>query len=450
MGKMKKKPWWRPLLLTGLILSGVVFGTFTMGHQEMSAQTVEAAVRNGWYQSSGGNWYYYQNSKKITNNWVKDKGYWYYLKPKTGVMAKNTFITWKSKVYYLDNSGKMVTGWLEIPSGKYRFSRNGIRYRSGWHTIEGRRYYINTDGTVRTGWFAHEGKKYYLAMTGKNKGAAAVGTYNMSGYRRTFNSKGELIKTEKIQTDAPTSKNQLQKSTGTKTLRNYLLEALRAVGPTDYVLGGGWQPPYCTSTSVPAGMDCSGFVGWSTYQLMGKTSHMGYNGYVVKSYDMARTYASWGWGTNYSHSALAKNGYKGRFKAGDIVCRKFYQPGDPQAYGHVWIVIGQCSDGSYVLVHCSPPCAQIAGTPDPATNSADSEAIRLAKTYMQRYYQETLDSHYIQENPPSSRTWATDLYSYMTDDAINSFRWSGNVLSDPDGFKSKSAEQILQSLFGES
>lgn len=450
MEKRKRKAAWLPVLLLCLLFAGVLSGTLTLGEQESGVQTAEAAARSGWYLSSGGNWYYYQNGKKVMNNWVKDKGEWYYLKPKTGVMARNMFITWKNKVYYLDDSGKMVTGWLEIASGKYRFSRNGIRYRSGWHTIEGRRYYINKDGTVRTGWFSDNGKKYYLAMTGKNKGAAAVGTYNMSGYRRTFNANGELVKTVKIDSAGSTAaKNQLQKSTGAKTLRNYLLEALRAVGPTDYVLGGGWQPPYCTSRSVPSGMDCSGFVGWTTYQLMGNTPHLGYNGYVVKSYDLARTYASWGWGTLYDHSALAKNNYKGRFMAGDILCRKFYLNGDPQAYGHTWIVLGQCPDGSYVLVHCSPPCAQIAGTPDPATNSADSQAIQLAKTYMQRYYKDTLESHHIQENPPTSRTWATDLCSYVSDDAIECFHWSGRTLSDPDGFKDKSAVQILKSLFGE-
>lgn len=392
-----------------------------------------------------GDWYYYQNNKKLANTWIQDKGDWYFLKPKSGVMAADTFVTWKGKKYYLKSNGKMAIGWAETASGKYRFSRNGILYRPGFHTIEGHRYYINANGTVRTGWFSLNGKKYYLRMTGTYKGAAAVGTYTMSGYRRTFNAKGELIKTEKL----PGKKNQLQKSTGTKTLRNYLLESMRSIGVTDYVLGGGWQPPYCTSKTVPAEMDCSGFVGWATYQIMGKTPHLGYNGYVIKSYDLASTYADFGWGKNYGHVALSKNGYKGRFKAGDIISRKFYLPGQSKAYGHTWIVVGQCSDGSYVLVHCSPPCTQLAGTPDPATNRADSEAINLAKTYMHRYYKETLDSHYICEDPPTSRTWATDLYSYVTDEAIYSFRWSGSVLSDPDGFKNKNAAQILKSLFGE-
>lgn len=427
--KINKHRQWRVLCLLLLIFA---FGV-PVAAKAVQPLTVQAAVKNGWVKSNG-IWYYYRNGKKITNQWIKDNGKWYHLQAKTGAMSANTFVTWKGKKYYVNASGAKVIGWLEISSGKYRFSRTGILYRPGWHTIEGRRYYINKNGTVKTGWFSDGGKKYYLAMSGKNKGAAAVGTYVMSGYRRTFDSNGVLIKTEKVSTG---TKNQLQKSTGTKTIRNYLLEAMRPVGTTDYLLGGGWHQPEITSKTVPAKLDCSGFVGWTTYQIMHKAAGEG-NGYTVKSYSTVDTYVGWGWGTKLTSKDLQKNNYKGSFKAGDIVNRRF---GDQ---GHVWIVIGGCSDGSYVLVHTSPPCTQIAGTPS-YDNRGDSEAIELAKKYMTKYYKNKLDEY----NIPVANTWATDQFSYMSDTALNSFRWSSSVLSDPDGFKNKSAAQILKSLFGE-
>jgi hypothetical protein len=49
-------------------------------------------------------------------------------------------------------------------------------------------------------------------------------------------------------------------------------------------------------------------------------------------------------------------------------------------------VIGECIDGSVLLVHSSPAGVQINGTTKPASDSGDSEAITLATEYMHKYY----------------------------------------------------------------
>jgi hypothetical protein len=51
----------------------------------------------------------------------------------------------------------------------------------------------------------------------------------------------------------------------------------------------------------------------------------------------------------------------------------------------VYIVIGQCDDGSVLLVHSSPAGVQINGTTTPSGEN-DSKAIILATKYMHEYY----------------------------------------------------------------
>lgn len=64
-----------------------------------------------------------------------------------------------------------------------------------------------------------------------------------------------------------------------------------------------------------------------------------------------------------------------KFTPGDVVSKS----------GHVWIVIGQCSDGSVVVIHATPPYIQLGGTVS-STGSINSEAIELANEYMKMYY----------------------------------------------------------------
>lgn len=72
-----------------------------------------------------------------------------------------------------------------------------------------------------------------------------------------------------------------------------------------------------------------------------------------------------------------------------------YIPGNIYTYGgngeyHCWLCLGQCSDGSVLLLHCSQPGVFICGT-SPNYNeddplACDSEALKISRTYMKRYY----------------------------------------------------------------
>jgi hypothetical protein len=136
---------------------------------------------------------------------------------------------------------------------------------------------------------------------------------------------------------------------------------------------------------------------------------------------MAKEFASRGWGTYTSRSGV-KN-----YRAGDIM----------SSSGHVWMVVGQCSDGSVVLLHSSPPGVQLAGTPS-TSGKTNSKAVRLATSYMKKYF-----PAWYKKYPNCAKNG-----QYLTN--YGRMRWdlTGNaIMTDPDGYSNMSAEEILADLF---
>lgn len=243
-------------------------------------------------------------------------------------------------------------------------------------------------------------------------------------------------------------------TTTRSTLKKLLQTALQPVGSTMYVWGGGWNkedtgagkeartigvsPKWkqffekqtagydyrTTRYQISNGLDCSGYVGWCIYNIL--NTEDGKPGYVMHAQKMAQNFALREWGT-YTARSKVKD-----YRTGDIMSSECSD------CGHVWIVVGPCSDGSVVLLHASPPGVQLAGTP--AKNGrADSKAVRLARKYMSKYYPEWYKKY------PNCAKGSSYLSHYAR------MRWdlSGKkIMTDPDGYRNMSAEQILKDLFG--
>ena len=146
-------------------------------------------------------------------------------------------------------------------------------------------------------------------------------------------------------------------------------------------------------------------------------------GYVTKASKAASTYAKYGWGT-YKKTIAVKD-----WKPGDIM----------SSPTHIYIVVGSCADGSVVLVHSSPAGVRLSGTPD-KKGRTNSEAVKLAKKYMKKYYPSWYKRY------PSCKKDK----SYLTDYA--QFRWragKGKMISDPDGYQKKNARQVLKDLYSD-
>ena len=229
------------------------------------------------------------------------------------------------------------------------------------------------------------------------------------------------------------------------TIEAFLKTAIKPVGSTMYIWGGGWdgedQTSGATATQIGLGknwsnfaetqdenydfrehrferengLDCSGYVGWVLYNTFEEKN--GKTGYVTASTDMAKSLAERGWGK------LIKNPRV--FLPGDIVSME----------GHVWICLGTCEDGSVLLVHSSPPGVSVCGIASMKQDeSCQSTAVSLATEYMTK-------EHLIWQEKYPNRQVSTE---YLKNVVL--FRWSKSIMSDVEKIQGKSAEEIMRIL----
>ena len=329
---------------------------------------------------------------------------------------------------------------------------------SAWHVVFKRRPVMGERFTVHTWPYQFKGifgcrnflmetpDKEVLAYADSrwfyfdpSTGVMATGTKTIDGVQYTFSSSGVLQSSgSNPNTTTPSS---------SRTIKNFLANALKPVGQTLYVWGGGhnwsdatrkgvsskWKQWYDNNSSSynyrnymdlsesteQKGLDCSGYVGWSVYQIMQRKS--GGVNYTTVSGSIGSLYSGRGMGKIVSQAQLASSGYK--LYPGDIGYND----------GHTWMVLGQCADKSVVILHCTPNAGvQISGTPTP-NGTYGSQAIKLAETYMSRY-------------PGASKyDYHESSGNYIRNGAY--FRWNRSTLSDPDGYLKKTANQILADLF---
>ncbi|MEM5780169.1 MAG: DUF5666 domain-containing protein, partial [Lawsonibacter sp.] len=263
---------------------------------------------------------------------------------------------------------------------------------------------------------------------------------------------------------------------GQRTLKNFLATAMEPVGTALYIYGGSWDwqdvgsSNQATTIGLPqtwldffqshdagytyrnnsdyahsyyphnkwnqyyfAGVDCSGYVGWTIYNVMNTQS--GNEGYVMSAANMAKTFAeNYQFGTWTQSFASSKD-----FKTGDIFSMN----------GHVWICLGLCDDGSMVILHSTNSNSK-AGQPGGGCqlsgvgDNDDCQAVNLAETYMARYY-----SAWSERYDVAFKAY-TD-YTKFTGTTSGKFSWNLDAtgLTDPDGYAGMFADEILADLFGE-
>lgn len=425
---------------TGYTVSGFVKTSSTVVRYFSSGSYTMAT---GWMKNSKGEKWYFTPSTGIMYRGLKKIGaYYYYFDGTTGA-AKSGFLTAANGNvrYFRGKTYVMATGWLGSSSGKrYYFAKNtGVMYK-GFKTVDGKTYYFNPKtGVVTTGWVKENGKTYYI---NPSTTTITTGTKLIDGKYYVFDSNGVMTGSYTDSSNSgPTA------PTSARTLKNYLAGALQPVGRALYVWGGGWtdstrkgvSPTWVswynsqtssynynnyrdlTTANRIKGLDCSGFVGWASYQVMHTKSGEG-GGYTVVSGDIGSYYQNTlKWGRIVNQNYLSQTKWK-------------MQPGDiGYDSGHTWIVLGQCSDKSVVIVHSTPQAGcQIAGTCTP-DGDYDSQAVALAKTYMSRYKGYTKYEYH-----PSCGNYIR---------RGNYLRWYSSTLSDPDGYKNKTAAQILADLY---
>ncbi len=275
---------------------------------------------------------------------------------------------------------------------------------------------------------------------------------------------------------------------GERTLTNFLRTALMPEGTTLYIYGGGWdwqdegsaiqtrtfgvssdwirffdeQDENYTFKEIDgdekntdpvhsyypyggyneyyyAGLDCSGYAGWTLYNTFETES--GGEGKVGGSTKLAKRLSEQGLGdwTQDIEIPDGLNGYE--MKPGDIM----------SINGHVWISLGTCEDGSVVITHSSPSLSRSGqpggGVQISAIGTDEScEAYGLAEWYMSEYYPEWYERYPIYLCDPET------YFTFEGEDA-GRFTWdtegSDQGLADPDGLQEKTPEEVLRLLFDE-
>lgn len=235
------------------------------------------------------------------------------------------------------------------------------------------------------------------------------------------------------------------------TIKELLQNAMKPVGQTLYVYGGGWNEAdtgagvaavtigvspqwrdfYNTQNAnydssqyryqIEKGLDCSGYIGWVIYNTIENTN--GNEGYVFMAEECADKYSQMGFGEKTPLGMFTD------YIPGDILSSK--------SDHHVWISLGQCSDGSVVFVNATPPGVRICGTATRDGNTS-SEAVKLAEKFMSEQFADWYSKF------PSCEKGAGYLVNY------DRMRWdlSGNsVLTDPEGYAELTPEEVLTDLF---
>ena len=279
---------------------------------------------------------------------------------------------------------------------------------------------------------------------------------------------------------------------GLKTLKNFISTAFQPLGTTLYVFGGGWDYQDI-GTSFPgrsigiskdwvkffdeqtsnytykdserknetyypfngfneyyyAGLDCSGFVGWSIYNTLNKESLAG-PGFVMSATKIANNmdqlqYGKWihkvkGWSEDNPDYKLWAN----EIRVGDIL----------STGGHVMIVLSKCDDGSFIIIHSTPSNSKTGypggGVQMSAVNpnddlSNDCEAFYLCQEYTQKFYKKWSERYNVKM---VSVTTAFDFDDKHPESGL--FHWNINGrITDPDNYSEKTAKEILRDLFSE-
>ena len=114
-----------------------------------------------WVQS-GSQWKYLNyDGSYVKNCWKLIKNLWYHFDA-NGIMQTG-FLTLNGKTYYLQSSGAMKTGWQKISNTWYYFDSSGAMVSNGWRWINSKCYYFDKNGKMAVDTWIGE---YYVDASG--------------------------------------------------------------------------------------------------------------------------------------------------------------------------------------------------------------------------------------------------------------------------------------------
>lgn len=107
----------------------------------------------------------------VSGKWIKSGSRWWFSydaktqKAQGKSYPANEFASINGKKYYFDSNGWMKTGWQKISNTWYYFKSSGAM-ATGWQKVKGKWYYLASDGKMKTGKITVSGKIYFLNSSG--------------------------------------------------------------------------------------------------------------------------------------------------------------------------------------------------------------------------------------------------------------------------------------------
>ncbi len=154
------------------------------------AQTPD--IKDGW-ELENGSFYYYKNGA-VQTGWILDDGVRYYLDSTGRAVTGWRYI--RGSRHLFTKTGALCTGgWVQTQGGTCYFSQSGVSY-GGWQLIDGKKHYFDMHGyLVRSDWATWEGKTYYLLQDG----TPITGGWHTVDARRCFFRNDGSLRTELVQ-----------------------------------------------------------------------------------------------------------------------------------------------------------------------------------------------------------------------------------------------------------
>ncbi len=165
----------------------------------------------GWLDRNSRKFYLNQNGKMATG-WKKIDGKYYFFKEGDSGRMLTGWLERNGQKYYLNSNGVMATGWKKIGNNYYFFKEGDSgRMLTGWLDRNGQKYYLNSNGIMAQGWTKINNHYYYFKDGGSGRmktgwflyngkvyhlgsdGIRAEGYSAIDGESFTFNSDGVLI-----------------------------------------------------------------------------------------------------------------------------------------------------------------------------------------------------------------------------------------------------------------
>ena len=341
--------------------------------------------------------------------------------------------------------------------------------------------------------FSDDGKEVVFSIDNGKKDAGGAYDYPVQnvlkeGYEYNITFQGETVTAAEETEDGKQVSSPytpaVSGTPGQMTLENFLRTAMMPVGTTLYIYGGGWNwqddgsavqtrtigvsPDWirffeeqdenftykgkdgdeknvdASASYYPfggyneyyyAGLDCSGYVGWTIYNTF--ETENGKDGYVGGSTGFAKRLADQGLGT-----------WTQNVTGTDV---SVILPGDIMSLnGHVWMSLGTCDDGSVVILHSTPSYSRTGqpggGVQISAVGQDEScEAYLLADHYMSEYFPKWYARYPVALKKPED-------YFHFEGEKAGLFRWDtgeSGKLSDPAGMQKMQPKEVLSLLFGE-